>query len=196
MIKVRTATLEDMKQTLEIYRYYVENTAITFEYKVPTLEEFQNRYQNITKKYPYIVATENEKIVGYAYAGAFNPREAYDWSVETTIYCDQNCRKKGVGKTLYNALETILKEQGIINLNACIGYPIEEDEHLTRNSVQFHEHLGYKWIGEFTKCGYKFDTWYNMIWMEKIIGKHEVPQKPVLLFKDIKPLLSEKYDIQ
>lgn len=196
MVKVRTATLEDMEQTLEIYRYYVENTAITFEYKVPTLEEFQNRYQNITKKYPYIVATENEKIVGYAYAGAFNPREAYDWAVETTIYCDQNCRKKGVGKTLYNVLETILKEQGIINLNACIGYPIEEDEHLTRNSVQFHEHLGYKWIGEFTKCGYKFGTWYNMVWMEKIIGKHEVPQKPIRLFKDIKPLLSEKYDIQ
>lgn len=196
MVKVRTATLEDMEQTLEIYRYYVENTAITFEYKVPTLEEFQNRYQNITKKYPYIVATENEKIVGYAYAGAFNPREAYDWAVETTIYCDQNCRKKGVGKTLYNVLETILKEQGIINLNACIGYPIEEDEHLTRNSVQFHEHLGYKWIGEFTKCGYKFGTWYNMVWMEKIIGKHEVPQKPIRLFKDIKPFLSEKYDIQ
>lgn len=62
-------------------------------------------------------------------------------------------------------------------MEACIGYPQEDDEYLTKNSAQFHEHLGYRRIGEFKKCGYKFQRWYNMVWMEKIIGIHEEIQK-------------------
>ena len=58
-------------------------------------------------------------------------------------------------------------------MEACIGYPEEDDEYLTKNSAQFHEHLGYRMVGEFKKCGYKFHRWYNMIWMEKNIGIHE-----------------------
>ena len=79
----------------------------------------------------------------------------------------------GIGKKLHSALEHCLKEMGILNMEACIGYPEEDDEYLTKNSAQFHEHLGYRMIGEFEKCGYKFHRWYNMIWMEKIIGIHE-----------------------
>lgn len=62
-------------------------------------------------------------------------------------------------------------------MEACIGYPQEDDEYLTKNSAQFHEHLGYRMVGEFKKCGYKFQRWYNMVWMEKIIGIHEEIQK-------------------
>lgn len=62
-------------------------------------------------------------------------------------------------------------------MEACIGYPQEDDEYLTKNSAQFHEHLGYRRIGELKKCGYKFQRWYNMVWMEKIIGIHEEIQK-------------------
>lgn len=79
----------------------------------------------------------------------------------------------GIGKKLHSALEHCLKEMGILNMEACVGYPEEDDEYLTKNSAQFHEHLGYRRIGEFEKCGYKFHRWYNMIWMEKIIGIHE-----------------------
>lgn len=137
-IVFRVATLNDAKALLDIYAYYVKNTSITFEYDVPSLEEFSHRIQTTLKKYPYIVASKNGKILGYAYTGAFVGRAAYDWSVETTIYLKNGCQKMGLGKRLYEKLEVISKAQNILNLNACIGYPSVEDEFLTKNSVQFH----------------------------------------------------------
>ena len=83
---IRTATANDAEAILNIYAYYVENTAITFEYDVPTLEEFTQRIENTLKKYPYLVAEKDGEILGYAYAGVFKDRAAYDWSAETTIY--------------------------------------------------------------------------------------------------------------
>lgn len=96
-----------------------------------------------------------------------------------TIYLDRNVQKCGLGRKLYEALEERLREMGILNLYACIGYPEEEDAYLNKNSAQFHRHLGYSLVGEFRKCGYKFGRWYNMIWMEKIIGSHKDKQPPV-----------------
>ncbi len=94
---------------------------------------------------------------------------AYNWSCEMTIYLDHNVQKYGMGRILYEALEKALHNMGILNLYACIGYPEHEDEYLTTNSADFHAHMGYVKIGEFHKCGYKFDRWYNMIWMEKLL---------------------------
>ena len=175
-IKIRPATEADAAEILNIYAPYITDTAITFEYDVPTLEEFTGRIRHTLEKYPYLVAVRDSEIIGYAYAGAFYGRAAYDWSAETTIYVKKGCWHSGVGKLLYQALETALKAQNIINLYACIGYPEEDDEYLTKNSKQFHEHLGYRLIGEFRKCGYKFGRWYHMVWMEKMIGEH--PEKP------------------
>lgn len=169
---IRNADTNDAERLLEIYSYYVERTSITFEYDVPSVDEFRNRIENITKKYPYIVLEENGEIRGYAYAGVFKARAAYDHCCETTIYMDQNCKNMGYGRKLYEALEEELKKIGIINLYACIASPIKEDEYLTNNSEHFHEHLGYNKVGTFHKCGYKFDRWINMIWMEKFIGEH------------------------
>ena len=182
---IRIASVADAPEIREIYAPYVEKTAITFEYKVPSIEEFKGRIRTTLQKYPYIVAEENEEIVGYAYAGPFIGRAAYDWSVETTIYVKENKKRMGLGKKLYAVLEQILKAQNILNLNACIGYPENEDEHLTKNSAQFHEHCGYTFVGEFHKCGYKFGTWYNMVWMEKIIGTHSANPAPVVWFPNL-----------
>lgn len=176
---VRDAKIEDAKRILEIYSYYVEKTAITFEYDNPALEEFESRMKNTMKKYPYIVIEKNGVIEGYAYARAFVGRAAYDWSCELTIYLDNNAKKCGLGRKLYEALEEKLKDMGILNLYACIGYPKEEDEYLNKNSAQFHEHLGFSKVGQFHNCGYKFDRWYDMIWMEKIIGEHGYNQAPI-----------------
>ena len=172
-INIRVATVEDAQQILQIYAPYIEKTAITFEYEVPALEEFRGRIQHTLKKYPYLVAEEAGEILGYAYTGPFKERAAYDWAVETTIYVKEDKKQRGIGKLLYQALEEISKAQNILNMNACIAYPENEDEHLTKNSVQFHEHLGYQMVGTFHQCGYKFETWYHMVWMEKYIGKHK-----------------------
>lgn len=192
----RSAMPEDAAALLKIYEYYVKETAITFEYDVPTEEEFRGRIEKTLQKYPYIVAVESNgagtddnagaaagagRILGYAYAGPFKEREAYKFSVETTIYIDRELRRSGIGRALYLELERQLKDRGILNLNACIGYPEEEDEHLTFDSVRFHEKLGYDMVGEFHKCGYKFGRWYNMVWMEKMLGEHTDTPKEINL---------------
>ena len=183
---IRKASVIDAAAILAIYAPYVEETAITFEYTVPSLSEFKERIRTVLKRFPYIVAEKDGTIAGYAYVSPFHERAAYSWAVETSIYIDKNLRKTGLGKRLYNALEDILKKQGILNLNACIAYPEKEDRHLTKNSVEFHEHLGYSMVGEFHKCGYKFNRWYNMVWMEKSIGEHLSEQPPVRSFDNKK----------
>lgn len=171
-VKTRDARPEDAKRLLEIYAYYVEHTAISFEYDVPTLSEFQRRMENTMERYPYLVITKDEVVQGYAYAGPFVGRKAYDRSCELTIYLDHAALKCGYGRKMYEELEHRLKEMGMLNLYACIGYPEEEDEYLNKNSAQFHEHLGFTIAGTFHQCGYKFGRWYHMIWMEKIVGEH------------------------
>ena len=178
MIEIRNAELSDAGQLLEIYDYYVRNTAVSFEYETPSPDEFRNRMISIMKRYPYLVIVKDGKPEGYAYAGPFKGRAAYDWSCELTIYLDHKSLKCGMGRILYEALETELRKMGILNLYACIGYPEMEDEYLTTNSADFHRHLGFVKTGEFHKCGYKFGRWYSMIWMEKIIGEHGVKQPP------------------
>ncbi len=166
---IRSATLKDADRLLKIYSYYVENTAISFEYETPSPEQFRQRMVQIMEKYPYLVLEEDDRIRGYAYAGVFKARAAYDHCVEMTVYVDHEAKKKGYGRALYEAMEEHLREQGIRNLYACIGDPIREDEYLTKDSEKFHSHMGYTKVGEFHKCGYKFGRWYNMIWMEKIL---------------------------
>ena len=174
MTYIRDAKVADAERLLEIYDYYVRHTAISFEYDTPSLDEFTARMEKIMRRYPYLVIEKDSRIEGYAYAGAFKDRAAYDRSCEMTIYIDHRSRKEGLGRRLYEALEEKLKAMGMLNLYACIGYPETDDEYLTKNSAEFHEHLGYTKVGEFHRCGYKFDRWYNMIWMEKIIGDVEI----------------------
>lgn len=179
-VQIRMAVPEDAEELLNIYSPYVRQTAITFEYEVPTIEEFGRRVSHTLEKYPYLVAEWNGKPIGYAYAGPFKTRAAYDWAVETSIYIRQDMRKKGLGGHLYETLEELLGRQGFLNLYACIACPaVEEDPYLDKNSVQFHEHMGYHLAGEFHQCGYKFDRWYNMVWMEKHLGEHHSSQPAV-----------------
>ncbi|MBR6898540.1 MAG: N-acetyltransferase [Lachnospiraceae bacterium] len=173
MISIRDVRVEDAQELLRIYAWYVTDTAVSFETEVPALAEFAERIRSRLGKYPYIVAEENGRAVGYAYASAFVGRAAYDRSCELTIYLDRSRRGEGTGRLLYEEMERRLKEKGFTNMYACIGDPVgEEDEHLTRDSERFHARMGFEKIGTFHKCGHKFGRWYNMIWMEKIIAEH------------------------
>lgn len=186
---LRPARPEDGRELLEIYRPYVEQTAITFEYQVPSLEEFTGRICRILKRYPYLVAQEEGRIKGYAYAGPFKERAAYDWAVETSIYVQPDARGQGIGRLLYQGLERILKAQNILNVNACIGCPQGEDSpYLTYDSVKFHERMGYDMVGRFHQCGYKFNCWFDMVWMEKHLGAHLDNQPSVIPFPELPSL--------
>lgn len=171
-ISIRFAKPEDAKELLKIYAYYVTDTAISFETEVPSEEEFKLRIEEVLKSYPFIVACKDDEILGYAYLHSFVGRKAYELSAETTIYLNPDKKKMGIGKKLYSVLEDIAKAQNITNLYSCIGYVDKEDKYLNNNSVQFHEHIGFRIVGKFENCGHKFGRWYHMVWMEKIIGEH------------------------
>ena len=172
MIEIRTAKLEDTRRLQQIHHYYVTNTAVSLEYETPSLEEFTARMERTLKQYPYLVLVRNGRIEGYAYAGPFKGRASYAWSSEISIYLDHRAVKCGLGRMLSEALEAELKKMGILNLYGCIAYPEKEDEYLTTNSADYHRHLGFETVGVFHRCACKFGRWYNMIWMEKIIGEH------------------------
>lgn len=260
----RVARPEDAEALLAIYAPYVEETAITFEYEVPSVEAFRARIAHTLATYPYIVAVEaqeanagagrvdgapvsstsasgadaaagahrtSEHIIGYAYVGRLHARAAYDWTVETSIYVDRSVRKHGLGRQLYERLEAILRAMNIISVNACIAYPgtmnpaidaataadrlqdahigigdpntadrarkdpregsadsgvdIGEDPYLNTNSPDFHAHLGYQLVGHFHACAYKFDRWYDMIWMEKWIAPHPAKPEAMIPFPEL-----------
>lgn len=186
-ISIRSANPEDAKELLKIYAYYVTDTAISFETEVPSEEEFKLRIEEVLKSYPFIVACKDDEILGYAYLHSFVGRKAYELSAETTIYLNPDKKKMGIGKKLYSVLEDIAKAQNITNLYSCIGYVDKEDEYLNNNSVQFHEHIGFRMVGKFENCGHKFGRWYHMVWMEKIIGEHKKIRE-FIRFKDIESI--------
>lgn len=102
--KIRIASVQDAEGLLKIYAPYVEKTAITFEYEVPTVAEFENRISRILERYLYLAAERDGELVGYAYAGPFKERAAYDWAVETTVYVRKDQKRTGIGRELYEML--------------------------------------------------------------------------------------------
>ena len=184
-MKIRMAKISDAEKLLEVYAPYVTNTAVTFEYEVPSISEFADRIARILQKYPYLAAECNGEIIGYAYASAFNPRIAYDRSCEVSIYINQTFHRAGTGRALYTSLEQLLAKQGILNANACIAYIDKEDDFLTHNSVKFHCASGFSLVGWFHKCGYKFNRWYDMVWMEKHIGSHTENPAPFIRISEL-----------
>lgn len=195
-IEIRVARPDDAKKLLEIYRPYVEKTAITFEYDVPDVKEFRRRIEHTLEKYPYLLAQKQGEILGYVYTGPFVGRAAYDWAAELSIYLKMDCRRREIGRKLYEAVENIAAAQHITNLCACIGTVDAEDEYLNNNSARFHAHMGYRMVGEFRKCGYKFGRWYNMVWMEKIIGDHAAFPEPVTPFGKLEPEVLKKAGVK
>ena len=177
-MRIRTATPKDAPALLKIYAPYVERTAITFEYDVPSEQEFAERISNILAQYPYLVAEEDNEILGYAYASAFKTRAAYAWSAETSIYVKTGLGKQGIGTALYRALEEYLSIQNVCNLCACIAYP-------NPPSIAFHERFGYRTVAHFHASGYKLNAWHDMVWMEKALCPHTIPPKPFIPFPEL-----------
>lgn len=160
---IRPATEKDIPEILAIYAPYVENTTVTFEYDVPCLESFSQRFLDITAQYPWLVWEEDGNILGYAYASAPYSRAAFSWCAEPSIYLRPEAKGKGAGRKLYGILEKILEKQGYQALYALITSENTE-------SISFHQRLGYDRKADFPGCGYKFGRWLGLTWMEKRLG--------------------------
>lgn len=170
--KIRLAEQNDSRELLRIYEPYVKNTSITFEYEVPSEEEFQQRIQKVLLKYPWIVCEIDGRIAGYAYASQFRQRIAYTWTVELSIYIDQGYHRNKIGTALYKTLIELLKLQGYHTAYAVITHPNEQSEH-------FHENFGFKPVGIFHNAGLKFNKWFGIKCYELTLGEYPAsPQVP------------------
>ncbi len=169
---IRPVTPDDAEALADIYGYYVERTAVSFEYVPPTANEFRGRISRILQNYPYIAAVSGDRIIGYAYAREFVGRAACSRCVEVSVYIAHDCRRTGAGRALYGEMERLLGDRGILNVYASIAYADAEDEHLTHDSIQFHTRMGYKQVARFHQCGWKFGRWYDLLWVEKFLGAH------------------------
>lgn len=165
-MKLRFAKQEDTHRLLEIYAPYVENSVVSFEYEIPTLDEFEKRRVDIQKEYPYLVCEVDGVIAGYAYAHRHMERAAYQWNVELSLYLDEVYTGQHSGSKLLKALLAILKLQHLQNVYSCITIPNPKSEAI-------HRKFGFTTVGTFLKSGYKFDEWHDVMWMEKRIGNEE-----------------------
>lgn len=190
-IILRRATPEDAPAMLEIFRYYVEHTAVTFAYEPPSPESFREALCRRLERYPCLVAEEEGSLLGYAYASPFKAGDAYDWAVETTLYLRRDVQGRGLGRLLHDGLEKALRRQNILLMNACIAVTDLPDPHLTNQSMEFHTHMGYRVTARFDRCGYKFHRWYDMIWMEKALGDRDRPPLPVIPFPQVEDFEGE-----
>lgn len=157
---IRCAEEKDLPEILEIYGPYILNTTASFEYAVPTLEEFTARFRSITAQFPWLVWEEKGKLLGYAYGSAPFERAAYRWCAESSVYLRPEARGRGIGKRLYLVLEEILRRQGYALIYAIITSENEA-------SLAFHRRLGYTVTASMPGCGYKFGRNLGIIWMEK-----------------------------
>jgi phosphinothricin acetyltransferase len=180
-MSIRLACVQDVPRILEIYAPYVENTAISFEYEVPSLEAFTQRFLGITEQFPWLVWEEDGVVLGYAYGSLPFARTAYQWSAGASIYLCPQAQGRGVGRKLYAALEVLLQKQGYKKVYAVIT---------TANaaSVAFHQAVGYRHGATMPDCGYKFGKWYGTIWMEKELNSWETPPRAPI---SIRQLLAE-----
>jgi L-amino acid N-acyltransferase YncA len=165
--EIRLIIESDAQAVLDIYKYYVDNTIISFEYEAPTLEEYTERIKTNIEKYPWLVCLHNNKIIGFAYGSTHRYRTAYQWSPESTIYLAPDFHTKGIGGILYETLFELLKLQGYYNVFAGVALPNEK-------SVGFHRALGFEEIGIFKKVGYKQGNWHDTHWFQFVLNQHKL----------------------
>lgn len=170
---IRLVRSTDAPQILEIYSYYIQKTAITFETEIPSIVDFYQRIENISKYYPWIVYEREGKIIGYAYANQHKHRSAYQWAVDVTIYLNIDSRGEGIGKKLYSVLFDILKPQGFYNVYAGIAQPNEI-------SNKIHESFGFRKIATYKNVGFKLGKWYSVSWFELLLQERRNTPSPFI----------------
>lgn len=155
-IIIRKVELLDSLEIARIYNHYIRNTIITFEEKEITQDDISSRIKNVLSKSLHWIVAENESsIVGYAYASKWKNRSAYRFSVESTVYIEQNFFGNGIGTLLYKELLTRLKKSGIHCVIGVIALP-------NPSSIALHEKFGFRQVGHINEVGIKFNKWIDV----------------------------------
>jgi L-amino acid N-acyltransferase YncA len=166
---LRIAEPRDAASIAEIYRPYVEKTAITFEEDPPGAAEMEAKIKKLLATLPFLVYEEGPRILGYAYATRYRERAAYRWSLEDSVYLREGAAGRGLGRLLLSALLDILRELNYIKVYAVIAPP-------NPASVRLHEALGFAPLGRFADTAFKLGAWQAIDWME--LGLCPIPPVP------------------
>lgn len=181
--RIRLATVEDIGRIKEIYTPYVENTVLNSEYKVPTMNELVERFELVTKDFPWLVCEIEGEIAAYTYASKPFKREGYKWTAELSVYTDSKYHGKRLASALYESILEILKLQGYYNIYACVLS-------VNEGSAKFHERHGFKTISIFPKMVYKHNQWIDIMWMGLNVREHdENPKAPITIWDVDKEIL-------
>jgi phosphinothricin acetyltransferase len=164
----RLATPNDAPQVQSIYAPYCQ-TPISFEADAPSVDEMRARIVKTLETLPWLVCVQDDDVLGYVYASAYRERAAYRWSVDTTVYIHEQRQRRGLGRALYTALFEILRLQGYVNAYAGVTLP-------NPGSVRLHESMGFEKVGVYRHVGYKYGTWHDVGWYEKLL--QPLPPEP------------------
>jgi phosphinothricin acetyltransferase len=162
MPAIRPATPDDAASLLEIYRPYVEGTAVSFETETPSVQAFAARIDKALNGWAWLVAEQDGQCVGYAYGSLHRERAAYRWSVETSAYVRAGWHGRGLGQALYRALFDELAERGYCNALAVVVLP-------NPASLALHRSVGFEEVGVIKRGGHKFKRWHDVMWLQRML---------------------------
>ena len=165
---IRLAKPEDALAIASIYRPYVEDTTISFELAAPSETTMRERMVRVMAKLPWLVCEQDGAVAGYAYASPHHDRDAYQWSVDSSVYLRQGLQRCGLGRALYSELFTLLVQQGYYTIFAGISLP-------NAASVGLHESFGFEPVGVYRNAGFKFGAWHDVGWWQKPLRNYAVP---------------------
>ncbi len=160
--RIRLAKPKDARDIATIYAPFVRDTATSFELVPPDEEEFRKRVSNTLAKWPWLVCEIDGRIAGYAYAGMYRSRAAYQWAVEVSVYTNPELHRRGVGKALYTSLFAMLARQGFYTAFAGVTQPNDASTH-------FHRSMGFEYIGVFRFAGFKHGNWRDVSWWSRTL---------------------------
>lgn len=175
---IRLATPDDAASCLRIYAPIIEETAISFETVVPTVDELAARIAKIQAYYPFLVWEEHGAVTGYVYATRYRDRAAYDWICESAIYLDESARGRGIGRRLYLKLFDCLRAMNMVSVVGGIrsGSP----------SAEFHRRMGFEQVGLIPLAGYKFYEWHDVeFWQFVLMNPVPLSPAPVIPFPEV-----------
>lgn len=165
MLNIRLIRPEDHDAVLEIYRPYIESTAITFECEIPPKAMFAKRIRELTTRFPWLVCEDEGELIGYAYASPYHLRAAYQWDAELSVYLPQRHTRRGAGTALYRSLLELLTLQGYYNAYAIITLPNEA-------SLALHRAFGFRQAGLLHNAGFKLGRWHDVVYFEKSLRSY------------------------
>ena len=175
---IRLACADDAAQVQAIYAPVVRDTAISFEVDPPDAAEMAGRIRATLTRLPWLVCERDREVVGFAYAARHRDRAAYRWSVDVSVYVDQQARGAGVGRSLYGSLLALLASQRFVAAHAGITLP-------NPASVGLHEALGFVPVGVYRAVGFKLGAWWDVGWWQRRLGELAVPPAPPVDLPDL-----------